>query len=559
MSAARKKTPLIEPGGSRRPSNKRAKGRQSGSTSSSLRVALNDKSKLAKASTNVSGRLVKKSPWRPPLPIDRTGAPKPLPVEALPDWASDYVSALAESTQTPTDLAGMLILAVMATAAAKKVIVQVRPGWTEPTNLYIAVAMPPGSRKSPVFARVTAPLMAWERQAIDWARPNVKDALSRKRIAEDVVREAEKIAAGADGDEKDHLTAEAIAASESADAIEVPAYPRLLADDATAEAVASLLAEQNSRIAILSAEGDLFDIISGRYSRTPNLGVFLKGWSGDDLRVDRKGRPAEHVEAPALTLGLAFQPEVLTVIATKPGLRGRGLLARFLYSLPANNVGRRRTNTQPVHEMVEAQYEAKMRELITRLFDLDEPVTLTFAPPAARCFEQFEADIEPRLDPETGDLGHISDWGSKLVGHMARIAGLLHLGAAASADNEQEIQLETTEAAIEIAEYLIDHALEAFNLMGADTRTADVRIVLDWLESTGVETFTRRECHRALEARFPRVTDLKPVLALLTQKRWIKLMPTAKIGRTGRPPSPCYRVNPLGRSERQNRQKPLTG
>src|SRR5256885_4031328 len=44
------------------------------------------------------------------------------------------------------------------------------------------------------------------------------------------------------------------------------------------------------------------------------------------LRVDRKGRPAEHVTAPALTLGLAVQPKVLSDIAAMPGFRDRGLL-----------------------------------------------------------------------------------------------------------------------------------------------------------------------------------------------------------------------------------------
>ena len=42
--------------------------------------------------------------------------------------------------------------------------------------------------------------------------------------------------------------------------------PRLVADDITPEAAASLLAEQGGRLAIISAEGGIFDIIAGRYS-----------------------------------------------------------------------------------------------------------------------------------------------------------------------------------------------------------------------------------------------------------------------------------------------------
>jgi hypothetical protein len=188
-----------------------------------------------------------------------------------------------------------------------------------------------------------------------------------------------------------------------------------LADDATPEAVASLLAEQGGRLAILSAEGDLFDIMAGRYSKTPNFGVFLKGWSGDDLRVDRKGRPPEHVEHPALTLGLAVQPEVLVTMARQPGFRGRGMPARFLYALPPSNVGRRRTDAPPVPEAVESSYGEDIHALASSMAELEEPVSLTMSSGAAICFKRFEAALEPRLHSGTGDLGHIADWGAKLA------------------------------------------------------------------------------------------------------------------------------------------------
>ena len=354
----------------------------------------------------------------PPFPLGREVSVAPFPVEVLPHWIREFVQAIAESTQTPPDLAAMLDLGSLAAAAARKVRVAVRRGWEEPVNLYILVAMPPGSRKSPVFAKVMAPLMAWERQALDWARPNIVDAAARKRIAEDLVRQAEKIAANTDGADRDKRTAEAVAASETADAIEVPAAPRLLADDATAEAVGSLLAEQGGRLAILSPEGDLFDLMAGRYSKNnmPNIGVFLKGWSGDDLRVDRKGRPPEHVEAPALTLGLAVQPEVLRTIATHPGFRGRGLLARFLYSLPPSNVGRRRTCAPPVPESVEARYSRELTALVSTMAELEEPILLALAPAAARRFADFEASLEPRLHPDNGDLGQIAGLGIQTGG-----------------------------------------------------------------------------------------------------------------------------------------------
>ena len=122
--------------------------------------------------------------------------------------------------------------------------------------------------------------------------------------------DAAKAAAGkADDNARDELLAQAISLHEAAEAIEIPPLPRILADDVTPEACASLLVEQDGRLAVISAEGGIFDIMAGRYSgHVPVLDVWLKGHSGDPLRVDRKGREPEYVERPALTLSLMVQP-----------------------------------------------------------------------------------------------------------------------------------------------------------------------------------------------------------------------------------------------------------
>jgi len=62
--------------------------------------------------------------------------------------------------------------------------------------------------------------------------------------------------------------------------------PRLLADDASPERLGTLLHDNAGRLALMSPEGDVFDLIAGRYSvnNAPNLGVYLKGHAGDAMR-----------------------------------------------------------------------------------------------------------------------------------------------------------------------------------------------------------------------------------------------------------------------------------
>jgi replicative DNA helicase len=57
---------------------------------------------------------------------------------------------------------------------------------------------------------------------------------------------------------------------------------------------------------------------------------------------------------------------------------------------------------------------------------IDPQRVFRLSPGAAERLTQAQEALEPRLDPQGGDLGHIADWAGKLIGTTARIAGLLH-------------------------------------------------------------------------------------------------------------------------------------
>jgi replicative DNA helicase len=477
-----------------------------------------------------------------PVPLTARRLLPPFPVDALPGWVADQVAAVAEFTQTPPDLPGCLALACLSAAAGGRAVVEVRPGWREPVNLFTAVAMPPGSRKSAVFATMTAPLLATEAELVDAARPAVVEADLAARVARARAEKAAKAAeSAATPDARMSAFADASSVALAAEQVTVPVLPRLIADDITPEAAASLLAEQGGRLAVLSAEAGIFATLAGRYSGAPNLEVFLKGHAGDMLRVDRKGRPPEHIPAPALTLGLAVQPEVLVDIAHMPGFRGRGLLARILYALPANTVGRRRIGAPPPPAAVTATYAAGLGALVRDLADWTDPAVLALHPAADTRVLQLEAAIEPRL---AGDLAHLADWASKLTGATVRVAGLLHLATHHAGGWNSPMSAATVDAAARIGHYYLAHALAVFDHMGADPLVDDARAVLDWIARTGPARFTRRDAFNETRGpRFRKVTDLDPALELLVEHGYLRSVPPPP-ATPGRPPSPAFDVHP---------------
>jgi replicative DNA helicase len=492
--------------------------------------------------------------WEPPIPFGANREVPAFPVEVLPGWLGDYVSAVATATQTPPDLAGMLALAVVATVAAGAVEVEARSGWREPLCLFVAVGMDAGARKSSVFTALTRPVAEFERDQATAALPAITETITLRRIADQAAAHAEAAASKAPADQQERQ-AEAIARAAEAANLVVPPVPRWLVDDATPEALAGLLATYG-RIALLSPEGDVFDQMAGRYNQAagPNLGVYLKGHAGDLLKVDRRGRPPEYVERPCLTIGLTVQPEVLRGLADRPGFRGRGLLARFLYSLPQSLVGRRQPGAPPVPQAVADRYTLELQALAASLTTpaSDDPTVLTLDPSAGELLLELERDLEPRLAAGSGDLAHLAGWAAKLAGATCRLAALLHLASHLRDGWAQPINADTLAGAIGLADYLIDHARAVFDLMGADPRTDDARWLLDWIHRTNRTQFSRRDAHRAApRGRFAKATDLEPALRLLEEHSYLRRLdpePSQDPRGRGRPAPPRFLVNPLPRT-----------
>jgi replicative DNA helicase len=492
--------------------------------------------------------------WEPPIPFGMADDVPAFPVEVLPSWLGDYVSAVATATQTPPDLAGMLALAVLATVAAGAVEVEPRPGWREPLCLFVAVGMDAGARKSSVFTALTRPVVEFEHQQASAALPSITETATLRRIAEQTAASAEAAASKAPTEQQEERQAEAIARAAEAANLVVPPLPRWLVDDATPEALAGLLATYG-RIALLSPEGDVFDQMAGRYNQAgPNLGVYRKGHAGDLLKVDRRGRPPEYVQRPCLTIGLAVQPEVLRGLASRPGFGGRGLLARFLYSLPQSLVGRRQPGAPPVPTAVADRYALELHALAASLATPagdDRPAMLALEQEAGELLLGFERDLEPRLAAGSGDLAHLAGWAAKLAGATCRLAALLHLAGHLRDGWAQPIGTETFAGAVGLADYLIEHARAVFDLMGADHRVDDTRWLLEWISRTGQVQFSRRDAHQAARGRFGKATDLEPALTLLEEHGYLRRVdpePSQDPRGRGRPASPRFLVNPLPRA-----------
>ena len=478
------------------------------------------------------------TPWEPLVPFTRYDVPS-FPVDAFPGWLRNYVLELAESTQTPVDLASMLAMAVCATATAKKAVVTLNSDWSEPLNIYVVVALPPASRKSAVFQELLSPIITYEKKLVKDTADVRAFARNEEKVLEQTVKsEQGKAAKGVPGAKEKAYTA-----SLELEKLDVPTVPRLVADDITAEKLVGLLVDQSEKIGIFSAEGGLFDILAGRYTENKiNLDIFLKGHAGDLMVVDRVSRKTESIENPTITIGLTVQPAIIRQLADVGIFRGRGLLARFLYALPVPNIGRRKINAKPVAEELRQAYQLNIKTMLGLADNDGEPHKLALDNDAKDIFDAFQEWLEPLL-AEEGELGTMQDWSGKLAGVVARIAGILHM-----VEHKvclSKIKSSTMRHAIMIGrEYLIPHALAAFAEMGANPGVESAKHILKLVKKLDVGKISKRDLQNKLQSRFKKVSELDAPLALLFERNYIRREKQSAVSKTGRSPSPVFEINP---------------
>jgi replicative DNA helicase len=502
-----------------------------------------------------------REPWEPPGPLGNDYAVPPFPVRLLPAWAADWVAAVAEATQTPPDLAAMLVLGIAGAALAKKFRVVIREGWADPLNIFVVSALLVGERKSAVFTEAIAPVQEFEAEEQARLAPVIAEKTSERRTLGARLKYLEGNAAKAKK-EADRTTAKAEAAKVARElaAHEVPETPQLFCDDVTPEKLANLLARHGGRMLQASAEGTAFEIAKGRYSESVNIDVFLKGHTGDPLRVARVGREADTVDQPALSVALAVQPDVIQGLAEQATMKARGFLARFLYSLPNSRVGSRKVRPAPVPFEVRERYRRNMLALWRLKGAVDEhgkpaPHWLRLDTTADGHVEALERWLEPQL-AEGEELAHLGGWANKLAGTVGRIAGILHMMGEVGRGGQfsTTISAATVSAAVQIGrDYALPHALAAFGLMGADKKTEDARRVWENIRrrcassahsADAPSRVTRRDIHSWNRRGFPSADQLDPVLEVLVRERYLR--PVSDSGQPGKGhKSPAFLVNPL--------------
>ena len=400
--------------------------------------------------------LLQETPWKP---LPSAPVAPPLCTEWLPPVLSGMTEAIAANLSVPPDLPALIGLGVASACTCGRIGVQLKPDWYEPAQLFLLGILDSGEGKTPAFRHMAGQLFKYQ------AEVNKQRAIQIEsdKAALDVLSTKKQAAIKS----KDTKEARAIA-EEIAEFPEVHLMNRFIGGDVTPERIAEIMRDNNGATAQLDDEGELFELLAGRYQELPNLNPWLKGYSGGvSLTMERKGG-STIVDNPNMSVLVLAQSYILGTLLDEKRMRGKGLLARFLIAAP-----------EPIREYGEEPdlpsavlhgYQEHIKELIAL-----QPAILKLTPEARELFFAWRNEIRQRQWTDWAPLKR-DGYSGKLAGNTARLACILRLWE--DSDPYEPIDAMLMKNAIALTRYFIGHMLHVIGAEGNLTEAAKETLAL---------------------------------------------------------------------------------
>jgi hypothetical protein len=489
--------------------------------------------------------------WLELLPV---AGPEPdvMCVDDFPVVVREIIRGVVEMAEVPIELPGLMALGVLATAAQKKFQICSDGSHIEPLCLWVCPALNPGERKTAVVNILTSPLREWEQREHARLAPVIAEQESVRKTAEQRVQYLRAKAARTEDPTERHQIPREIKEIEDQLKATQP-YPLLTTDDCTPEHIATLLSKHGEKLAVVSDEGGIFDIVAGRYSKgVANMDVFLQSHSGSPVRVHRGSREPVNLLSPCLTIAVSCQPYVLQEMGANQAFRGRGLLARFLFAVPRSRLGYRTLVSKEIPKPI----LDKWISVVCRMLDIPQqsdefenavPQTLRLCSAALKLWKAEQVANE--MDMRPGGLWESNTgWASKYPGAVLRVAGVLHCAICVDGNTHPasvQVSESTMQSAIRLGRKLKCNSLHAFGTMALTEDQRFANRIADWIKRESITLFTGRECSKRCNSAGS-VRDLDGAFEILKERGWIRQTLRKPTG-GGRPSHP-FEVNPAVRS-----------
>lgn len=390
--------------------------------------------------------------------VDDAAGPTPFPVEVLPEVLATFVRESADAVVAPPEFIAVPLLVAAGSVIGRHLEISLKKTWNEGPNLFAACVGTPGSKKTPAMKMALGPLCRLQSRLAKEQRA----AAAAWKVAH---REWEKAKEGVKPEE--------------------PAFPHLLATDATVEALVPMLAGSPG-IVLLMDELVAWVRALNQYKaggKGADRQALLSLWARNAVKVDRRGRVNEPVmvDHPCLSVVGGIQPDLLPSLTDAAG--DDGFLDRIVWAYP-EPVADYWTDDDVSLEAVQAVDQLYGLAYDPGDYDDELAYEVRFAPEAQERWVRWYnarklAAVAPNLE---------GVW-AKLPAQLARLTMILHAVQTVRRDDPSAslcdviagrcstvvaptVSLETLESAIHLLEYFQAQARKVYGQLRPQRRGA---------------------------------------------------------------------------------------
>ena len=338
-----------------------------------------------------------------------------LPVAVFGSQWARWINEVSNSKSAPNDYVATSLLCAASSLIGNARRVSPWPDWREPAHLWFAQVGLPSSGKSPAQDSVLENVRTLEREAARGYTDTLREWETRKALAKArrELWEEEVRAAAKEDREAPTLPSEAVEPPR-------PERPRLITNDTTPEAIASLLSAATRGLMLYRDELAGWIGSFDRYSRgSAERGFWIETYGGRPYVIDRKQQKGEPITIPYLSVAVlgGVQPDRLGNLL----LEGEddGLSARLLYSWP---------DPIPPSRPRGSRDDSMAPAALRRLLDLPMPRTaegacvfsvIPLSDEAADLFQEWRTRHQ---EAEKSASGMFLSWLGKMPGVVLRLA-----------------------------------------------------------------------------------------------------------------------------------------
>jgi len=230
-----------------------------------------------------------------------------FPIDIFPKDIQDYMIECNQTLDSSIDYMGCSMLWMLSVIVGNSIQIEVKRGWYEVCNIWIAIVGKAGIGKTPSISNIIYPLQR----------------INSKRIKE-YIKQYDKFTA------YEKLTAEQQKQHEE---VKKPIKNQFIANDITLEALVDLHQESKNAVGVFKDELAGWFKDMNKYRAGSDLEFWLSSWSGKSVSMNRKTAKSSFVEKPFIPVLGGIQPAILENSYTEEN-KENGFVDRMLVSMP---------------------------------------------------------------------------------------------------------------------------------------------------------------------------------------------------------------------------------